>query len=1095
MEMKSPPPCPPTVTIRRNPPRKARATPSSAAPLCELFPSPGPPRDIPSCPLRDILSEESIEIPEDTGNHDIRNSPKNLPENLKVYLRIRPMDIHRHGVQSKKNVTESKNAWPKNPKVKIDSRPKLTKSNEICVQINDDLRSVTVLTPQALQETKRIKSEAYEGFSHVFSSEASQTDVYKKMVKPLVEDFLHGKSGLLVAMGPTGSGKTHTVFGCAREPGMVPLALRRIFSKNEIDGIQSSRKFHLSMFEICSEKGKAERLVDLLHDGGELSMQQSVIRGLQEVVVCDAQQAELLIAQGMLKRSTAMTNSNSQSRFAIGPLRAVPIDILTNSCSRSQCIINIRCGCNKGKEDIAGRSVLSIVDLAGAEKEKKTGNQGARLLESNFINNTSMVFAQCLRLTRYLREYLEGKKRMMLILTVKPGIEDYLDTSFLLRQASPFTKIKFKSMVEPVNSTCNKRPNQAFPQAGQLKKMKTNSDDAYLVAEGIVHRNVPLITSGRTMKVVKDGLNKKLQEIDDANLTEIEVLDDGFVSKEVSGKSSSDKGCLIDKNDNNRSYKFLQEFSKALWNVLKHYKEKLKGVENESCHLRDRLTKEQARNLDLQNELTHERMKLSHLENELNQLKSHHMCHKQACTDHELPVSLNYAFSSPSKDETASSSEVIESSVTFASSVEGEERCHQQREVLSKSINDALDAMGLKDTGMVNISRTENPPLSTDNAQHDFKTIGTLDMCSISETHYTSHAEDATGFKDTSMADMYSKPKDFSVSAVDVEDCMINTDKSDICCTSETNTLLEHVCHSSSHECEQADGTICGAGEITSVLDVEDRMINTGTSDICCTSETPCLLESVCLNPSHECEQAGENICCTSETASLLESAVDVEDSTINTGISGICCTSETTSQLESVCLNSGHECEQADENFVGEANNLKPESEYVLHGYCLDTSLECDSKYIPQDYDKLRYAYRDQSQLESGKTAFSKAKPPKNGETCFPAEAAQFNNEKSKANPSIAVLPKEEVDGSNKLKTISKFAPCGNVQHLEKPKRRLLPASSVLLKDISRLEVSDEEDKPKGARGAKRTLMDDKNRTQGSISLRHYLQLILTEE
>lgn len=29
------------------------------------------------------------------------------------------------------------------------------------------------------------------------------------------------------------------------------------------------------------------------------------------------------------------------------------------------------------------------------------------------------------------------------LLTVRPGEEDYLDTSFLLRQASPYTKIKY----------------------------------------------------------------------------------------------------------------------------------------------------------------------------------------------------------------------------------------------------------------------------------------------------------------------------------------------------------------------------------------------------------------------------------------------------------------------------------------------------------------------------------------------------------------------------------------------------------------------------------------------------------------------------
>lgn len=49
-----------------------------------------------------------------------------------------------------------------------------------------------------------------------------------------------------------------------------------------------------------------------------------------------------------------------------------------NSCSRSQCIINIRCGSKQGGEEVddnASSTTLTIVDLAGAEREKKTGNQ------------------------------------------------------------------------------------------------------------------------------------------------------------------------------------------------------------------------------------------------------------------------------------------------------------------------------------------------------------------------------------------------------------------------------------------------------------------------------------------------------------------------------------------------------------------------------------------------------------------------------------------------------------------------------------------------------------------------------------------------
>lgn len=43
-------------------------------------------------------------------------------------------------------------------------------------------------------------------------------------------------------------------------------------------------QFYLSIFEIRTERGKAERICDLTSDGPDLCMQQSTIKGLQEVV-------------------------------------------------------------------------------------------------------------------------------------------------------------------------------------------------------------------------------------------------------------------------------------------------------------------------------------------------------------------------------------------------------------------------------------------------------------------------------------------------------------------------------------------------------------------------------------------------------------------------------------------------------------------------------------------------------------------------------------------------------------------------------------------------------------------------------------------
>lgn len=49
-----------------------------------------------------------------------------------------------------------------------------------------------------------------------------------------------------------------------------------------------------------------------------------------------------------------------------------------NTRSRSQCIINIRAACNGMYNETKMQSsdaMLTIVDLAGAEREKRTGNQ------------------------------------------------------------------------------------------------------------------------------------------------------------------------------------------------------------------------------------------------------------------------------------------------------------------------------------------------------------------------------------------------------------------------------------------------------------------------------------------------------------------------------------------------------------------------------------------------------------------------------------------------------------------------------------------------------------------------------------------------
>ncbi|XP_015688971.1 kinesin-like protein KIN-6 [Oryza brachyantha] len=469
-------------TIRRNPPRSARPPPTP-------------------------LPKPSLGLDGDR---------------LKVFLRIRPLP----------------------DRGRFKSKAQATKPKQQCLVANG-ANSVALTVPHSkLADPKRARTELFDGFSAVFSPDSSQHDVFSQVMNPLVDEFLGGKSGLLLAMGPTGSGKTHTVFGSARNPGLLPLALRRIFSSTDD---HPARSFCLSMFEILSE-GKGERILDLLSDATDIVLQQSTIKGLKEVSIETSTDAESLVLSGMLKRTTAATNANSKS-------------------SRSQCIITIRAVRKINDVEIEkslSDAVLTIADLAGAERERRTGNQGTRLLESNFINNTSMVFGLCLRallehqknkkkplekhfknsmLTRYLRDYLEGRKKMTLILNVKPGDDDYLDTSFLLRQASPYMKIKYTNLDDSSDLVSQKRSNVSLICQENKKKGKFHKTEVFAVA-------------GKDDVAKDDGI--KVSEKDEPQCK--------LLNSELRRVS--------------RNEEIMTNFARALWTVLKQYKQKILESEN-----------------------------------------------------------------------------------------------------------------------------------------------------------------------------------------------------------------------------------------------------------------------------------------------------------------------------------------------------------------------------------------------------------------------------------------------------------------------------------------------------------------------------------
>jgi hypothetical protein len=101
---------------------------------------------------------------------------------------------------------------------------------------------------------------------------STQQKVYSLCCENIVIDALEGNNSSLFGYGPTGSGKTYSIFGDESNPGLIPNLAKDLFSKIHLkesryksDGTHYKCEVKCAMIEIYKEK-----LYDLLDDRTEL---------------------------------------------------------------------------------------------------------------------------------------------------------------------------------------------------------------------------------------------------------------------------------------------------------------------------------------------------------------------------------------------------------------------------------------------------------------------------------------------------------------------------------------------------------------------------------------------------------------------------------------------------------------------------------------------------------------------------------------------------------------------------------------------------------------------------------------------------------
>ncbi|XP_069030580.1 kinesin-like protein KIF23 [Embiotoca jacksoni] len=118
-------------------------------------------------------------------------------------------------------------------------RPLGAEGEECCVEMISS-STIQLHAPDGLKANRNGEyKETQYSFKKVFGINTTQMELFEDIAKPLVEDLIHCKNGLLFTYGVTGSGKTYTMTGSPGDGGLLPRSLDMLF--NSIGPFQAKR--------------------------------------------------------------------------------------------------------------------------------------------------------------------------------------------------------------------------------------------------------------------------------------------------------------------------------------------------------------------------------------------------------------------------------------------------------------------------------------------------------------------------------------------------------------------------------------------------------------------------------------------------------------------------------------------------------------------------------------------------------------------------------------------------------------------------------------------------------------------------------------
>ncbi|KFK24747.1 hypothetical protein AALP_AA8G019300 [Arabis alpina] len=275
-----------------------------------------------------------------------------------------------------------------------------------CVSVVRDASEVAVY----LKDPDTCRNESYKlDAFYGRDDDDNVKQIFDREVNPLIPGVFQGFNATVLAYGATGSGKTFTMQGTDELPGLMPLTISTVLSTCEKTGSGVEISYYEVYMDRCWDllEVKANEIAIWDDKDGHVHL-----KGLSSVPVNSMEEFIEVYSCGVQRRKVAHTGLNDVSSRSHGVL---VISVILE-------------GFVTGK--------INLIDLAGNEDNRRTGNEGIRLQESAKINQSLFALSNVVyalnnnlprvpyresKLTRILQDSLGGTSRALMVACLNPG--------------------------------------------------------------------------------------------------------------------------------------------------------------------------------------------------------------------------------------------------------------------------------------------------------------------------------------------------------------------------------------------------------------------------------------------------------------------------------------------------------------------------------------------------------------------------------------------------------------------------------------------------------------------------------------------------